>query len=338
MRLRILVVLGLLLFTPTSRGSVITGDSFGTGSNTFNIDFVTIGNPGNANDSVVISTNIDGTPNKIIQVGSVSYIFKIGMFEVSRDAVIKANNVGNLGITLFDMSSLGGNGVNRPATGVSWNEAARFVNWLNTSTGNQPAYKFELQPGQLGYDPNTNIGLWTPLDVGYDSNNLYRNRLAQYFMANEHEWYKAAYYDPANPVYYDQPTGSDADPISVASGIATGTAVYDRTPSAGPADVNLAGGPSPYGTVGQGGNVHEWVETSDDLLNNSITKARVYRGGDWDDSAIRLSGRGRSSNNPTIPSDRIGFRVVSAVVPEPSAFLLFCFGACAFLFRLRNGC
>jgi sulfatase modifying factor 1 len=33
-------------------------------------------------------------------------------------------------------------GPNKPATNISWKEAARFVNWLNTSTGGFAAYKF----------------------------------------------------------------------------------------------------------------------------------------------------------------------------------------------------
>jgi len=33
-------------------------------------------------------------------------------------------------------------GTNVPITNVSWYEAAQFVNWLNTSTGHQAAYKF----------------------------------------------------------------------------------------------------------------------------------------------------------------------------------------------------
>ena len=36
----------------------------------------------------------------------------------------------------------GGNGPNKPAAGISWLEAAKFVNWLNKSTGHTPAYKF----------------------------------------------------------------------------------------------------------------------------------------------------------------------------------------------------
>jgi formylglycine-generating enzyme required for sulfatase activity len=43
--------------------------------------------------------------------------------------VTKANAVGGLGITYTERSA------NNPATSVSWNEAARFVNWLNVSSG-----------------------------------------------------------------------------------------------------------------------------------------------------------------------------------------------------------
>ena len=63
--------------------------------------------------------------------------------------VTKANTLGSLAIPLADLTSSGGDGVNRPASGVSWNEAARFVNWLNTSSGSTPAYKFALQPGEV---------------------------------------------------------------------------------------------------------------------------------------------------------------------------------------------
>jgi hypothetical protein len=101
---------------------------------------------------------------------------------------------------------------------VNWNEAARFVNWINTSTGGTPAYKFALQPGEIGYDANANIELWTAGDAGYDPNNLYRNSLARYVLPSVDEWYKAAYYDAMSGVYYDYPTGSNTAPTPVASG------------------------------------------------------------------------------------------------------------------------
>ncbi|MFM7928550.1 MAG: hypothetical protein ACKO9Q_12650, partial [Pirellula sp.] len=99
--------------------------SFGSNANQFNMEFVTIGNPGNAADTT-------GAPSP---AGAVGYTYGIGKFEVSRDMITKFNASQSLQITLADMTSYGGNGANKPATGVSWNEAARFVNWLNTSQG-----------------------------------------------------------------------------------------------------------------------------------------------------------------------------------------------------------
>jgi hypothetical protein len=235
-------------------------DTFGSGVNTFDIEFVTIGNPGNPADTT-------GNPNP---AGSVPHSYRIGKFEISRGMVTKANNAGGLEITLEDMSRNTGNGANRAATGVSWNEAARFVNWLNTSTDSPPAYKFSVQPGQIGYDANDNIELWTISDAGYNPNNLYRNSLARYFLPSVDEWYKAAYYDPnANGGaggYWNYQTGSDSAPTPVT---AAGTAVASGDGAGGtgyvlprgPADIMQAGGLSPYGTMGQGGNVLEWEET-----------------------------------------------------------------------------
>ena len=116
-------------------------DTFGSGANTFDIEFVTIGNPGNAADTT-------GNPNL---AGSVAYTYRMGKFEISEQMIDKANTLGGLGITKDTR------GPDKPATSVSWNEAARFVNWLNTSTGSTPAYKFALQPGEVGYNANANI-------------------------------------------------------------------------------------------------------------------------------------------------------------------------------------
>jgi sulfatase modifying factor 1 len=289
--------------------SYALADSFGSGANTFNIDFVTVGNPGNTADTT-------GNPNP---AGSVSYTYNMGKFDVSRDMITKANTLASLGIPLFDMTPYGGNGVNRPATGVSWNEAARFVNWLDTSTGSPPAYKFAIQPGEGGYNANDDIQLWTLGDAGYNSNNPYRNSLAQYFLPNVDEWYKAAFYNPASGVYYDYPTGSNTAPTAVAGGTASGTAVFDGQP--GPADITLAGGLSPYGTMGQGGNVYEWEETDYDLVNDSSSSDRGIRGGGWSSVLFNLSSSNRIFGGvPSNGDGALGFRVAS--IPEPSTLLL----------------
>ena len=208
-------------------------DTFGTDPNTtFDIEFVTIGNPGNAADTT-------GDPNS---AGSVPYTYRIGKFEVSENMIDKANALGSLGIT-HD-----GHGANKPATRISWFEAIKFVNWLNTSTNNTPAYKF---------DGGGNFQLWDPNDAGYNQNNLYRNSLAKYVLPSVHEWYKAAFYDPNAGVYYDYPTGSDSVPDGIDFvGDTTFDAVFeDGGFNPQPNDITDVGVLSPYGTAGQGGNV-----------------------------------------------------------------------------------
>src|SRR5687768_14897228 len=126
----------MLLCAPT-----VQGDTFGSGANRFDIEFVLIGNPGNAADTT-------GNPNP---VGSVPYTYRIGKFEISEQMIEKANALGGLFLSPSQR------GPNKPATDISWNDMARFVNWLNTSTGSHPAYKFTTQPGETAYDPNASI-------------------------------------------------------------------------------------------------------------------------------------------------------------------------------------
>jgi formylglycine-generating enzyme len=278
-------------------------DTFGSSVNTFNIPFVTIGNQGNAADT-------GGSPNP---AGSVAQDYRIGQFEISEQMIDKANKLGGLCITKDTR------GADEPATSVSWNEAARFVNWLDTSTGSPPAYKFDFQPLERPYSVNANIQLWTPSDAGYNPSNLYRSSLAHYFLPSVDEWYKAAFYDPTSGVYYDYPTGSNTAPTAVASGTTPGTAVYNNGES-GPADITLAGGLSPYGTMGQGGNVYEWEETDFDLVNDSGSSVRGIRGGGWGDTSNGLLATFRSSDSPTLEFSSIGFRVAS--IPEPNTEVL----------------
>ena len=304
------VALGLALGMMTN-GTALA-DTFGTGANTFTIDFVNVGNAGNANDV---------GPNGELY-GGVAHNFRMGTFEVSRDAITKANATvalggGNLGITLADMTSFGGNGVNRPAAGVSWNEAARFVNWMNTSSGFSAAYKFTLQPGDLGYSANANINLWEVVDPGYNAANLYRNSNAFYYLPSEDEWYKAAYYSGSGTTYFDYALQSDTSPTAVSGG-ASGAVYNGQT---GPADVDNAGGSSFYGTRGQNGNVWEWNESAFDAPNDSSSEGRAFRGGDWRSSNFNLRSANRGDLNPTVESSDFGFRVAS--VPEPStAFMI----------------
>jgi len=84
----ILAAVGIL----TLGSNEARADTFGTGGNSFTVDFTTIGNPGNAPDTT-------GDPNP---AGSVGYTYRIGTYEVSRDMVTKANAATPLLIPLAD--------------------------------------------------------------------------------------------------------------------------------------------------------------------------------------------------------------------------------------------
>ena len=320
----------LVLSGISAQGQTIT-ETFGSGANQFSIDFVQIGNPGNAADTT-------GSPNP---VGSVGYVFNLGKYEISRDIIDKANSLGGLGVSMYDMTSYGGNGANRPATGVSWNEAARFVNWLNTSRGYQAAYRF-ITSGQ-----NDNISLW---DEGVASNqgnrgllNRFRHKDAYYFLPSIDEWYKAAYGAPTGE-WFNYPTGGDAIPEQTRGGTAQGTAVFGFSQESGPADIMDAGGLSKYGTMAQGGNALEWMENTLYGNNSSVVAVREARGGNWyNGTATDYYGTGDGLINMRTYSfdpdwENVlaagGFRVAS--VPEPSSLSLLLAGGAVLMAGRRR--
>ena len=337
-------------------------ENFSWPLNSFSMEFVRVGNPGNlANTTKDMIYHAAPAYTDLIQGGAVGYTYDIGKTEVSRVMVEKVNAETGLSglITMQDLSGLGGNGPNRPATGLSWYDAAKFVNELNLAQGYRPAYK------TTGYTVPF-LSEWQPGEVGYNAANPLRNSTAKYFIASSDEWYKAAFYSPSKADYnlYPQP---DVDitlppPTPVAGG--TVGAVYGQT---GPADVNNAGGLSAYGTVGQGGNAWEWTESGGrveggwwgseiitydfdytggyqwQMSGNKLEL--VYVNGDWvpyyardldyhvaqeeTDSLKQMGGLVLDLNDKTSAT---GFRVVSLNVPltggipEPSALSLLAVG------------
>ena len=290
----------------------VVTENFGDGANAFSIYLVEIGNPGNAAD-------LAGNPKP---AGSIPYSYYIGKYEISRDMINKANALASLGISLADFSIStstipyrGGNGSDRPAPGISWYDAAKFVNWLNTSRGYQPAYKF-----------NTSgvFQSWGPLDSGYNANNIFRNSNAKFFLPSIDEWYKAAYYDPnknaGQGAYWIYPTQSNSAPSYSSGGTAPNSAVYGGQTS--PADIFNAGGLSAYGTMAQGGNLWEWMETANDLTNTDPSELRAIRGGGFyniNTDAYQQSNYVSWGSQPNDGNIKNGFRIAMSV-PEPSEY------------------
>ncbi|MEM1060651.1 MAG: SUMF1/EgtB/PvdO family nonheme iron enzyme [Verrucomicrobiota bacterium] len=294
-------------------------DTFGNGENIFTIDFVAVGDAGNPDDNT--------------GYGAVGYDYRISTYEVSEQMITKANTLGGLGLTQDSR------GANRPATSMSWNEAARFVNWLNTSQGYQAAYNFAVNPGDSGYgagNANDNILLWSASEA-FSQTNLFRHKDAVYFLPSEDEWYKAAYYSGSGSVYFDYATQQNIGdpPTAVASGTGANEAVFQQGGGIGPADITQAGGASHYGTVGQGGNVWEWQESAFDGDSDSLSENRGRRGGYWVNPENALRASARLSSPPTLQSDIIGFRVASVPEPASASLLLGALGLLAVRRRRR---
>ena len=292
------VALGLALGMMTN-GTALA-DTFGTGANTFTIDFVNVGNAGNADDAGA------GGGSYSTPYGGVAYDFRIGTYEISQDAITKATASGMTNVTAGAWTG------SQPAAEITWWEAAAFVNWLNTNTGHQTAY-------DLTYSGGWSLSLWSSGQAWQaGGENLFRNKDAYYFLPSEDEWYKAAYHkdDGVTANYWDYATGSNTAPTAVGSGTGTGTAVYNNVTSS-PAAVNNNGGLSPYGTMGQNGNVFEWNESAS-------SEGPAVRGGFWagTESLLRSSTRFNLDPTDVLNDIGLGFRVASIPEPSTAAFMI----------------
>ena len=286
-------------------------DTWGGGTtNEFTIDFVDIGNAGNAADTTTY--------------GAVPYQYRMGKYEISELQITKATQIGMANVSAGAWSG------SQPAANISWYEAAAFVNFLNTNSGKTAAYALTFSNSQWSMALWSSEQAWTA-----GGTNLYRNKDAFYFLPSENEWYKAAYYKGGgtNAGYWLYPTASDTAPAAVASGTGAGSAVYNGVASV-PATVDSAGGLSPYGTMGQGGNVFEWTESAFAGTNNSTTEDRAIRGGNYATAMNVLSSSDRYNLGPAAQFPGVGFHVAS--VPEPSTYALLLMTAAGVLWMTRR--
>jgi formylglycine-generating enzyme required for sulfatase activity len=293
-------------------------------------DWATVGDPGNAADPL----NSGTTPG----IGSVAAAYNIATKEVNLFQYTEflnavdpsgANTLGlynsNLatdtdiaGIALNSGAAAGskyaviGSG-NRPVTYVSWNDAARFVNWLQNGQGSG----------------STESGVYD-MSLGMPS----RSGSATYFIPSENEWYKAAYYQPVGQggdtdSYWLYPTKSNTVPGNT-MGSGANQANYDNWSLTLTDGGAFSGSASFYGTYDQGGNVGEW---NDSVVFDSY---RGLRGGNWLYGETDLRSSLRSGGDPVLVEDFLtGFRVAS--VPEPSAVgLVLLAGAGSILWKRRK--
>jgi formylglycine-generating enzyme required for sulfatase activity len=282
----------------------------GAAASAVTIDWVTVGDPGNAADDTGF--------------GSVAQVYRIAETEVTNaqyaeflDAVAATDTNG---LYNASMSSSAHGGITqsgspgsfdygvkpgfapKPVNFVSFYDSLRFANWLHNGqlAGAQDA-------------TTTEDGAYTITAQGVADNTITRNAGASIFLTSEDEWYKAAYYDAPGASYFDYPAGSDtqttcASPTAVPNHANCGSIELDLT------DVgDYTGSASPYGTFDQGGNILEWTEAI-------IGSNRGLRGGGFGSPAIGLAASIRGGGSPSTEVESVGFRVPS--LPEPGRDLV----------------
>jgi formylglycine-generating enzyme len=294
--------------------SVADADIFGVGTNQFTLSFVPI----------------SGATNPTSGYGIVNHDYRMGTYEITNDQWNKFTASLGIPVTGADAGYSTNSyytGTNVPTDGVSWFEAAQFVNWLNTSTGYQPPYKFT---GTQGTDSYT-FAAWNSADAGYDASNPYRNKVARYFLPTENEWVKAAYWNGRALQTYATKAGES---LTQGNGTSrTGwnyyTTHYATTPY-GPWAVG-SGSQELNGTYDMMGNDWEWMESPYTSGDYGASSSRGMRGGGWSLNAVSLASSSRYGYPPTIEGGNyLGFRVAGAV-PEPSAITLLTIGAVGLL-------
>jgi formylglycine-generating enzyme required for sulfatase activity len=313
------------------------------------IDMVTVGNPGNANDT-------GGTFN-----GAVNYAYRIGKYDVTigqytaflnavaatdtyslYDANMASNlnvagisRTGGSGSYTYSVINNGGNSSNRPITYVSWWDAARFSNWM--ANGQPTGAQSSTTTENGAYNVN---GATTGSAPGKNVTNPNTSASPTFYIPTENEWYKAAYYSPnyggvGVPGYYDYATQSDAAPDNI---VGSGSnqanyreaGVYSVTQSSSDdsnqnylTDVGaFTNSASFYGTFDQSGNLLQWNDL-DGLASSG--ELRGLRGGAWNElDRYYLSSSYSALSAPSgVFIRNSGFRLASpVVVPEPSTWVM----------------
>jgi formylglycine-generating enzyme required for sulfatase activity len=295
MKLKIYLTVAATLAVITSASATVT------------MDWVNVGNPGNAADTTGF--------------GAVSYAYKIGKYEVTNaqygeflSAKGQTNSTGIYNPSMLGITQSGGPGTftyavtptlaNHPVVCVSLFDAARFANWLlnGQGAGDMETGAYTLN-GALSGVITANIG-------------------ALIYIPSENEWYKAAYYNAASANYSPFPNGQNT--------ISNSNANYGLASSA-TSPVGNYSSASAYGTFDQGGNVWEWND-------GAGSSADTWRGGG------SMSPIGHLDSSFSIPSispgnenSTVGFRVAGIeAIPETTSMLLTLFAGGMMLIRRKR--
>jgi formylglycine-generating enzyme required for sulfatase activity len=310
--------------------AAVTGFGASPASAQITLDWVTVGNAGNA-------------PDPTTGFGAVGYEYRIGTYEVTNAQYaaflnsIAASDPNGLYSANMGSDARGGitrsgsdgsytyavkpNMGDKPVNFVSWYDAARMANWMTNGQGagstESGAYTFQ--------------STFLMSDITRDLSNP-----NQVFIPTEDEWYKAAYHHPAAQGgdaddYWLYATQSNTVP-TVASATATGDIANPGQEvvnylygadwnglDGNVTTVGSAGSTSFYGAFDMAGNVIEWNEG---IISGSL---RTFRGGAWGQNENGLRADVKFMFTPSGEGPTAGFRLASPI-PGPGSGALLAFG------------
>ncbi len=289
------------------------------------IDWVAIGNPGNAPQSPANRLHIYDQGDGF---GAVGYNYSISRNETTiaqyadfLNAVATtdpynlynpnmASNGNIAGVARtgspgsYSYSVIGSG--NRPITYVSWFDAARFANWLHNGQQTGPGAALTAEDGAYTL-------------LGATSGIIAKNVGATIWIPGEDEWFKAAYYDPTHMSgaggYWFIGVPGAANHWAGDYATTPGSQTYSPTQNyLTEAGAYGPGSQSYYGINDMAGNVWEWT----DGVEGS---SRVMRGGTYTNGAFSVGSASRFIFYPPTSEDpQLGFRLAS--IPEPATTVL----------------
>ena len=280
------------------------------------MEFVRVGNPGNAADTTGFGAVADSFQIGKYEVTNAQYaaflnavatadpkgLYNTSMGSNPRGGIIRSGTSGSY--TYAVKANMG----DKPVNFVNFWDACRLCNWLHNG-----------RPNGVQDNSTTEDGAYTLTATNPDNATVDRNAGANFFLPSENQWYKAAYHQPganAND-YWLYPTQSNSAP-TVATADATGNinnATANIANHLNGADWNGvdgnvttvgSGGPgsaSFYGSFDMGGNVWEWNET------RRYGGWRVFRGGAFAQSSEVQQSSFLTFGYPTAVYHSLGFRV-----------------------------
>ena len=303
-----MLLLGLVAALPLPAAAAEAAD--------LGIEWVTVGNPGNAADPVTGRGGVAGA------------------FQISKHEVTVGQYAAFLSaVAASDPHGLwhGGQRIDRagknaaytyaarkghermPVMNVTFLDCMRFANWLHHAQSDPAARAPAKSPADA-----TRLTESGAYSIAAGGGLAAREPGAQAWIPNEDEWYKAAYHQPhtaGGPPdhYWRYPTCSDIKPeIGKPGDTGPNRAIYMLhwldTRSITPVG-SLPGSASHYGTLDQGSGVWEWVEAT------AFDTHRVLRGGSVLTAQEKMLREARSKLPPTRRYPDIGFRVARAAPP-----------------------